>query len=60
MQAQTGCEDSPENPTFVFGLITGAASFGLVHFRNRKGSRSRQINTDYTDKSKEHEAFPLE
>jgi len=41
VQAQTGCTDSPENPTVIFGLITAAVSLGLARFRNRKGSRDK-------------------
>ena len=41
LQAQTGCEDSPENPTIVFGFIAPAAAFVLTRFRNRKGSRDK-------------------
>ena len=29
-----GCDDSPENPTVVLGLIVGAASFGFVRVRH--------------------------
>jgi XrtJ-associated TM-motif-TM protein len=39
--AQTGCVDSPENPTVVFGLIAAAASLGLMRFRGRKGIRGK-------------------
>lgn len=40
--AQTGgCVDSPENPTAIFGLIAIAASFGIMHFRKRSGSRDK-------------------
>jgi len=28
-----GCDDSPENPTAVLGLIVGAASIGYVQVR---------------------------
>jgi XrtJ-associated TM-motif-TM protein len=41
VRADSGCVDSPENPTVVFGLITAAASLGLAHLRNRKGSRDK-------------------
>jgi len=41
VHAQTGCVDSPEDPTVVFGLIAAAASFGIVHFRKRLGSRNK-------------------
>jgi XrtJ-associated TM-motif-TM protein len=41
VQAQSGCVDSPENPTVVFGLIAAAASFGVMHFRKRFGSRDK-------------------
>ncbi len=29
----TGCDDSPENPTLVLGLIVGAASVGYAQIR---------------------------
>jgi XrtJ-associated TM-motif-TM protein len=36
MHAQSGCADSPENPTVIFGLIAAAASLGIARFRGRK------------------------
>jgi hypothetical protein len=39
LRADGGCVDSPENPTVIFGLITAAATFGLVRLRNRKGNK---------------------
>jgi XrtJ-associated TM-motif-TM protein len=45
VSAQSGCVDSPENPTAVLGLLVGAASFGFIQVRNRiaarKGSRNK-------------------
>jgi len=41
VHAQSGCVDSPENPTAVFGVIAAAASFGLMHFRKRSGPRDK-------------------
>lgn len=41
-RAQSGCVDSPENPTAVLGLIAGAASLGfhqLRQFRARKNNK---------------------
>jgi len=38
----TGCDDSPENPTLILGLIVGAASLGYTrirHLRARKSNR---------------------
>ena len=35
LQAQSGCTDSPENPTVIFGIITAAVSYGFVRFGNR-------------------------
>ena len=29
-----GCDDSPENPTVILGLIVGAGSFGYLRVRN--------------------------
>jgi len=29
----TGCDDSPESPTLVLGLIVGAASLGYTRLR---------------------------
>jgi XrtJ-associated TM-motif-TM protein len=34
LHAQSGCDDSPENPTVVLGLIVGAAGLGYVRVRN--------------------------
>jgi XrtJ-associated TM-motif-TM protein len=39
--AQTGCTDSPENPTAVLGLVVGAASLGYMQLRNRFGIRKK-------------------
>jgi XrtJ-associated TM-motif-TM protein len=36
VHAQTGCVDSPENPTLIFGMMAAAASLGLAWFRGRK------------------------
>ncbi len=41
VQAQSGCVDSPENPTAVFGILAAAASFGLMHLRKRSASRDK-------------------
>lgn len=41
IHAQSGCTDSPENPTAVLGLVVGAASIGLLQLRNRFGSRNK-------------------
>jgi XrtJ-associated TM-motif-TM protein len=41
VHAQSGCVDSPENPTAVFGVIAAAASFGFMHIRRRSGSRDK-------------------
>jgi XrtJ-associated TM-motif-TM protein len=37
----TGCDDSPENPTLVLGLIVGAASFGYGQIRRYAQARKR-------------------
>jgi XrtJ-associated TM-motif-TM protein len=36
--AQTGCTDSPEDPTVMLALVAGAAAFtaNLLRFRRRK------------------------
>jgi XrtJ-associated TM-motif-TM protein len=39
LHAQSGCTDSPENPTAVLGLIVSAASIGFVQMRNRFRAR---------------------
>jgi len=46
LHAQTGCEDSPENPTVVLALLGSVAAFGVHAQRrfsawraNRKGNR---------------------
>jgi XrtJ-associated TM-motif-TM protein len=36
-----GCEDSPENPTAVLGLIVSAVGIGYVRLRNHIGSRRK-------------------
>ena len=30
LRAQTGCEDSPEDPTIVLGLVAGALTYGAM------------------------------
>jgi XrtJ-associated TM-motif-TM protein len=35
----SGCEDSPENPTAVLGLIMSAVGIGYVQLRNRIGKK---------------------
>jgi XrtJ-associated TM-motif-TM protein len=41
----TGCDDSPENPTLVLGLIVGAAGLGYSrvrhHLRARRNTKNR-------------------
>jgi XrtJ-associated TM-motif-TM protein len=37
----TGCDDSPENPTLVLGLIVGAAGFGYSRVRRYIQVRKR-------------------
>ncbi len=44
--AQSGCVDSPENPTLVLGLIASAAGIGFVQVRNRLQSRKRSRSRD--------------
>ena len=40
LQAQTGCTDSPENPTAVLALVGGAgALFSAVRARRRSSQR---------------------
>ena len=38
LRAQTGCEDSPEDPTVVLALVSGAGALAasLWRFRKRK------------------------
>lgn len=38
LRAQTGCTDSPEDPTVLLALVAGAGAFAasLVRFRRRK------------------------
>lgn len=38
----TGCDDSPENPTIVLGLIVGAAGIGYTRFRHLFRARDRK------------------
>lgn len=39
LRAQTGCDDSPEDPTLVLALVGGAGALaaGVWRSRNRKG-----------------------
>jgi len=39
LRAQTGCEDSPEDPTIVLALVSGAAAFAasVWKWRRRRG-----------------------
>lgn len=37
-----GCDDSPENPTLVLGLIVGAASLAYPRVRGFLRSRNRR------------------
>lgn len=39
LRAQTGCDDSPEDPTLVLALMGGAGALaaGVWRSRNRKG-----------------------
>jgi XrtJ-associated TM-motif-TM protein len=42
LHAQTGCSDSPENPTVVLALVGSAgALFSAVRARARRNSRQR-------------------
>jgi XrtJ-associated TM-motif-TM protein len=41
VRAQTGCVDSPEDPTVVFGLIAAAASVGIMRLRAGKSARDK-------------------
>jgi len=38
----TGCDDSPENPTVVLGLIVGAAGIGYTRVRHLFRARNRK------------------
>jgi len=39
LRAQTGCDDSPEDPTLVLALVSGAGALaaGVWRSRNHKG-----------------------
>jgi XrtJ-associated TM-motif-TM protein len=39
-----GCDDSPENPTAVLGVIVSAAGIGFVQIKNRLQSRKNRNN----------------
>ncbi|MFZ0274881.1 MAG: PExPT-CTERM protein [Acidobacteriaceae bacterium] len=45
LHAQSGCDDSPENPTLVLGAIASAAGIGYVQIRRfvrmRRQSRDK-------------------
>jgi XrtJ-associated TM-motif-TM protein len=46
LRAQTGCDDSPENPTVVLALVGGAgAMFPVVSARLRARKRRRRVKT---------------
>ncbi len=38
----TGCDDSPENPTLVLGLIVGAAGIGYSRIRQLRARKSNR------------------
>ena len=38
----TGCDDSPENPTVILGLIVGAAGYSYIRLRGHR--RARRIS----------------
>ena len=42
VQAQSGCVDSPEDPTAVLGALATGAAVGFAGLRKRKGSSVRQ------------------
>ena len=44
MSAQSGCVDSPENPTAILGLIVSAAGIGFVQIRGRIQARRDKRN----------------
>lgn len=35
--AQTGCTDSPEDPTILLALVGGAGAFAAALWRSRRG-----------------------
>lgn len=35
------CDDSPENPTALLGIVASAASIGFTQIRNRIGNRRK-------------------
>jgi XrtJ-associated TM-motif-TM protein len=38
----TGCDDSPENPTLILGLIVGAAGLGFTRIRHLLARKSNR------------------
>ncbi len=45
LHAQSGCEDSPENPTAVLALLGSVAAFGMhLHRRISAGRATRKEN----------------
>jgi XrtJ-associated TM-motif-TM protein len=44
LHAQTGCEDSPENPTAVLALIGSAVAFGDYARRRFLAGRAKKSN----------------
>ncbi|MGA2752433.1 MAG: PExPT-CTERM protein [Terracidiphilus sp.] len=39
LRAQTGCDDSPEDPTIVLALVGGAGAFAADVWRSRSRKR---------------------
>jgi len=37
--AQTGCDDSPEDPTLFLALVAGAGAMAVTFFRTRRRPR---------------------
>jgi XrtJ-associated TM-motif-TM protein len=44
LHAQSGCEDSPENPTAVLALVGSLATFGAYARRRYLAGRSNRKN----------------
>jgi XrtJ-associated TM-motif-TM protein len=39
LRAQTGCDDSPEDPTLILALVGGVGAFAATLWRSRRRSQ---------------------
>lgn len=43
LRAQTGCEDSPEDPTIALGTIAAITAFAFTRFQTRNNSSGKRL-----------------